>query len=249
MNKTHHALIGILAVGLVIVAIILASASKQTTVVSGQDVRSTISVSGRSEVTVNPDKAEIFVNIETLQRTAKESKDENARISKDVMDALKKAGIKKNNIETTLFSISPRYQFNRNAQKSELIGYIVTHVLKVTTTDLDKVGNYVDTAVDNGATRINTINFGLTDKKKKEVNGEAMIQASNAAKEKAEALATNLGVRLGNIASVSESSFDYIPFVTRQFAVAEAALDSVPTEISPQDVTVRATVNVAFEIK
>jgi len=122
--------------------------------------------------------------------------------------------------------------------------------LKIVTTDLDKVGNYVDTAVDNGATRINTINFGLTDKKKKEVNGEAMIIASDAAKEKAEALATNLGVRLGNIASVSESSFDYIPFVTRQFAVAEASVAAdVPTEISPQDVTVRATVNVAFEIK
>jgi uncharacterized protein YggE len=243
-------LIGILAVGLVIVALILALNSKQTTVVSGQDIRNTISVSGDSELTVDPNQAEIFVNIETLEETAKESKDENARISKDVTDALKKAGVKEKNIETTQFSISPRYQYNRNTQKSDLIGYAVTHVLKVTTTDLDKVGNYVDTAVDNGATRINTINFGLTDEKKKDTNGEAMIRASNAAREKAEALSTNLGVRLGNIASVSESNFNYIPFIARDFAVVEAAFDTgIPTEISPQSVTVRATVNVAFEIK
>jgi len=251
MEKTHHMLIGILSVGLILALLILALNSKQTTVVSGQDVRNIISVSGRSELTVEPDKAEIFVNVETQKKTAKEAKDENARVSKKVTDALKKAGIKKDNIETTQFRINPRYEYDRLKGKSEIIGYTVTHVLKVTTLDLDKVGTYIDTAVNNGANRINSVNFGLTKEKEKEINGEALIRASNVAREKAEALATNLGVRLGKIASVSESGFDFIPFVAREFAVAEAAVGAppIPTEISPQDVTVRATVNVAFEIK
>jgi uncharacterized protein len=248
MVLKQNALTIILAVGLIIALFILASGSSQTINVSPQDFRNTISVSGRSELTVDPDQAEIFVNIETLENTAKESKDENARVSENVRKALKKAGVKENNIETTQFRINPRYEYNRNTQKSDLTGYTVTHVLKITTLDLDKVGDYIDTAIDNGAARINSINFGLTDEKQIDMKGEAMIRASEEARGKAEALATNLEVRLGNVASVSESNFNYAPYVTRTVATAEAFDTGAPTEISPQSVTVSATVNVAFEI-
>ncbi len=248
VKKDRNILTIILLLGLILTLLILASNTKKTIVVSGQDVRNTISVSGSSELSVEPDKAEIYVNIETTKETAKEAKDENARVSKKVTDALKKAGIKRDDIETTQFRINPKYEYSR--AKSEFIGYTVTHVLKVTTTNIDKVGDFIDTAVDNGATRINSIGFTLTDKKQKEMKGEAMIRASQEAREKAEALATNLGVRLGKITSVSESSFNYIPFVSRSFAMAEAAIEApVATGISPEDVTIRATVNVAFEIK
>lgn len=248
--KNNNIFQGIVFIGLIIVIIVFASNSNQTTIVGGDSERNILSVSGRSELTVEPDKADIFVNIETLSKTAKNSKDENARISDDVRKALTKAGVKKNNIETTQFSINPSYRYDRSKGKSELIGYTVTNILKVTTEDIDTVGEYLDAAVDSGATRINSINFGLTKEKQKDVNGEAMIRASQVAREKAEALATNLGLRLGKVASVSESSFDYVPFVSRTFAVAEAAVAApVPTEISPQDITIRATVNVVFEIK
>ena len=248
MEKVHHILIGILSVGLVLALLIMVSNAKQTTVVSGQDVRDIISVSGSSELTVEPDKAEIYVNMETTKVTAKEAKDENARISKKVRDTLKKSGVKEDDMETAQFGISPRYEYDEIKRKSEIVGYTVTHVLKVATTQLDKVGDFIDIAVDNGADRIDSVSFSLTKEKQKEMKDEAMIRASQEAKGKAEALATSLGVRLGKVASVSESSFDYIPFVSRGFAVAEAKLEA-PTEISPQDVTVSATVNVAFEIK
>lgn len=248
MEKTYHILIGILSVGLVVALLILAFNAKQTTVVSGQDIRNTILVSGNSELTVEPDKAEIYVNIETIQKTAKEAKDENARVSKNVRDSLKRAGIKEEDFETAQFTISPRYEYDRVKETSELIGYIVTHVLKVTTTNLDKVGDFIDISVNNGANQINNVVFSLTKEKQKDVNGEAMIRASKVAKEKAEALATNLGVRLGKISSISESSFDYIPYISRGFAKAEIAEAPITTEISPQYVTIRAAVNIAYEI-
>src|SRR3989338_4028594 len=239
MEKAHHILIGILSAGLVLALLIMALNAKQTTVVSGQDARNTISVSGSSELAVEPDKAEIYVNIETSKFTAKEAKDENARVAKKVRDAIKKEGVKEEDMETVQFSISPRYEYDETKGKSEIVGYTATQILKVTTTKLDKAGDFIDIAVDNGADRIDSVSFSLTKEKQKEMKGEAMIRASQEAKEKAEALATSLGVRLGKAASVSESSFDYIPFVSRGFAVAEAKLE-MPTEISPQDVTVRA---------
>ena len=116
--------------------------------------------------------------------------------------ALKKEGVKDKDIETSQFSIYPRYEYEEvveiNLRKSNQIlsGYEVVNVLKVTTQDLEKAGKLIDAAVDAGANDIERVTFGLTKEKEKEVKQQAMNLASNDAKEKAVALATNLGVAL-----------------------------------------------------
>ena len=250
MEKGNY-LTTILVVGLVIVAIILASNIKTS---GAQEEKNKLSVSGTSTLTVDPNKAEIYVKVVTLEKTAQESKNKNSQISSNVIKALKKEGVKDKDIETSQFSIYPKYEYEEvtevNLRKSNqiLIGYEVVNVLKVTTQDLEKVGRLIDAAVDAGANDIERITFGLTKEREKDIKQQAMVLASNDAKEKAVALATNSGVALLKPVSISESSFYYQPFEFRGALMEKAAPSAAETVINPQKLDVSASIQLVYEI-
>jgi len=244
--KDRNGPLWVLTIGLVIVALILAT--KLKTVSVSQEIyglRDTISVSGQSYVTVDTDKAEIYVAVVTEGDSALEVQQENAELTNDVIDALKSKGIKKDDIETYRYELYPRRSYE--GPGPEIIGYELTHTLKVTTEKIDDVGVFVDAAVLAGANRVERVVFGLTKERQEEVMNEALVMASDNAEEKAGALADNLGVELGKVISVSESQTVYRPFdYYPGLKVAEVAAE--PTQISPQDVEVSAYVSLVFEI-
>lgn len=252
-KKTDNNLVTILAVGLVIVALVLAFSSRSTVNVasSGQLQKNTVSVSGQAEMSVDPDQAELYVKIETTKTTAKPAKDENSETSEAVESALRKQGVKKEDIETHRYSIRPNYRYDRDDGQSHLTGYTVTNVLKVTTNDMEDIGDIIDAAVDAGANGFEQITFGLSDEKQKDVNAAVLLKASDEAKDKAESLAKNLDVSLGKLSSISESNFYYAPYAYPMADVEQAVMAGAKAAVSinPQDVTVRATVNLAYEIE
>ncbi|MBI2657157.1 SIMPL domain-containing protein [Candidatus Woesearchaeota archaeon] len=253
MEKNY--LTSILGIGLIVVALLLAFNTKSDVIVDQNGLqRNTVSVSGTSSLTVDPNKAEIYVKVVTLEKTAQDAKNKNGQISKQVMDALKKEVVKDKDIETSQFNIYPRYEYEeiitpdfRVPSKQVLIGYEVTNVLKVTTLDLEKVGRLVDVSVDNGANDIESVVFGLTKEREKEVKQQAMVAASNDAREKAIALATNVGVTLLKPITVSESSFYFMPYASRGVMMEKA--DAAPTIINPQKLDISANVQLVYEIK
>lgn len=252
--KKDNTLVNILAVGIVIIALVLAFGSKSSVNISGsgQAQQNTISVSGQAEMTVDSDQAELYVKIETTKTTAQEAKDENSETSESVESALRREGVKKEEIETSRYSIHPKYDYNRVTGKSTLVGYTVTNVLKVTTNDMDNIGELIDAAVDAGANGFDQISFGLSEEKQEDVNAAVLLKASDEAAAKAKSLAKNLNVNLGKLSSITESNFYYAPYRYAMADVEEAVFAKgapVPTSISPQDVTVRATVSLAYEIE
>jgi len=249
MERNNNTLMIVFIAGIVLISVILVLNQGETKIVNvGQDQQNTISVSGNAKLEVEPDQVEVYVNIETSALSAEEAKNENSRISDNVMEALKKEGVKDDEIETTSFRISPRYTYDRNKGESILQGYTASNVLKITTKEIDDAGNIIDTAVESGANNIQSVNFGLSKERQKEVSGEALVRAAEVARDKAESLANSLGVNLGKIVAIQESNFDFVPFVAvrADFAVAESQAD---TEIVPGKVDVSARVTVAYEIR
>lgn len=244
MKKENNRVLVILVLGLVVTSIILASnANKGTTTPQVN----TLSASGTAQLTVAPDKAEVYIKIETIEETATESKDKNAEITDDVIKALKRKGVRKDDIETSRFDLFRKQEWNDRTRKTEFVGYQLTHVLKVTTEKLDDVGKFIDVSVDAGANGIERVSFGLTDDREKEVREEALVKASSLAKEKAKALAASLSVRLIEITSVSESGFSVVPYTF--FPRAELAVEEASTSIQPQNVEISASVNLAYKIR
>ena len=207
----------------------------------------TINVAGQSEFKYKPDQAEVWIGISIVKVTAEDAQSEANIVINDIIDGLRYKGITEDDISTEQLSL---YEERRwEGGKSTVVGWRATQTLKVKTTDLSKVGTIVDVAVNNGANRINNINFGLSPALEAEYKKQALAEATKNAREKAETLAESLGVKLGDIKSVSESNYYYRPYAytmekaVGMDAVAEAA------QILPQDVTVTGNVNIIYKIK
>jgi len=245
-----HTLSIIFIAGIILIALILVLNSGQTKIITtGGDQKNAITVSGNANLEVEPDQAEIFVRIETSSESAEDAKDENARISDKVTKALKKEGVRDKDIETVSFSINPEYRYERNTGKNILEGYTASNLLKVTTKDVDNVGKIIDVAVDNGANSIQNVRFGLSKELQKEVSGQALIRAAEVAKDKAESLASSLGVSIGKIISIQESNFNFVTYDYAPRVEALTAEAKAPTEIIPGKVDVSAIVSLSYEIK
>ncbi len=207
-----------------------------------------ISATGDATLEVMPDEAEIRISMETKAKTAKAAQDENSKTMSTVQGALKQAGIAEDNIESVRYNIYPIRQWNPKTQRQEDSGFRAEHVIKITTNELDKVGTFIQVAVDAGANSVEGVNFTLSKELKSQVRTKALKQACQSAKEKAQAIADGLGVGLGDLLSVSESSFGWSP-IRRSFAREEIAMiATTPPPIEPEQVTVTAKVNVSYRI-
>jgi uncharacterized protein YggE len=231
--------------GVLILAIILAIGAINR---PNQYMDKTISVSGEYTKSVAPNEAKIFIQIQTLNMDAAKSKNENAKLSNEAIAALKDAGVKDSEIETATFTITRKEDWNQKDQENDFKGYQVTNVLKLTTANLDKVGDYIDAAVNNGANGINQVIFDLSEERQNEVKSQALAAASQNAKVKADAISKSLNIKLGKIKTVSESIY-YQPYNYYAYDMKAAGASESATSISPQNVDVGANVNVAYGIR
>ncbi|MBD3155851.1 MAG: DUF541 domain-containing protein [Candidatus Aenigmarchaeota archaeon] len=207
-----------------------------------------IQVTGQSILSVDPNKAEIILGVETQEDTALESQQTNAEIMENVMSALRANGINKDDIKTYQYSVQPIRNWRSEENYYEVISYKTTQMIKVKTTDLENVGKVIDAAASAGANRFQGVSFGLTDEKQSEYRTEALKEASKNAESKANSIADGLGVKLDGVLRASESSY-YQPVYrsyTMEAAVSGEAKD-ITTEISPGMIEVSATVSVSYE--
>lgn len=218
--------------------------------VLNQEQQDTLTVSGSANVFVDPNQAEVFIRVETRDPDAKQAQAKNRTKSNAVMNALKNAGVSEKDLEHTQYRLQRLNEYNRETGKTEFKGYQHVNVMKLTTEDLDQVGTYIDAAVEAGANGIDAVAFGLTRERKAEVRSDALNQASQEAKSKADTLATSLGVSLDRPLRISESNFHYQPHrATMEMAQAKQGGGGTPdTQVSPEKVNVSASVSVNYRI-
>ena len=152
--KDRDNLLSIVAIGVVLIAVILAVGQ-----FVGEGTESVVSVTGSASVSVMPDKADIFVKIVSLEDNAAKAQSVNAEITNRVIAALKGAGVKEEDIETSSFRLYQKQKWNEEEKTYETVGYEVTHILKVETLNVEEVGDLVDTAVEAGANGVDRISF------------------------------------------------------------------------------------------
>jgi uncharacterized protein YggE len=169
-----------------------------------------------------------------------------------VQSALKRAGIASKDIETDQYNLYPWSEWDPDEHKQREMGFRVYHTLKVKTTDLDKVGDFVGAAVDAGATGVQGVSFGLSEKQEQEVRKTALQDAANNAQAKAKTMADGLGVNLGELLSVTESSFNYGPVFRADMEAMSMKAGGMPEAappIEPEQIEVRAQVSVSYRIQ
>lgn len=170
------------------------------TEVSNENV---ITVRGEGTIKVKPDIAYITMGVRTENKDAKIAQTNNAEKMDSVIAALKNMGIEEKDIQTSNYSIYPQYDYeSKNGEK--IIGYTVNNSVKITVRDILKVGSVFDIGIEQGANVSNGIQFSVSNTEK--YYHEALKQAVNNAKGKADALAGAIGVTITNPITVVEQS-------------------------------------------
>lgn len=205
----------------------------------------TVSTTSSYTLTVEPDEATIYIAIETLKNSADESKNENSRITNSVLVSLYEI-VGKENIETSQFSIYPEYDWT-NGQK--LKGYKTNNQLKVKISNFDLIGKIVDVSTKAGATGINSINFELTEEKQAFYKQEALTKAAEESKQKAQAIVSGIGSKLGKVVSIQENEYYYRPYPLYTKGSGIELDQVVSTEILPTNLEVTASVTLTYSVK
>lgn len=212
--------------------------------------KNTLTVSGTGVASVSPDRVKIQMSVVTEGETAELASTNNSERFNVLLTKLIEAGIPKNQIETTQYSIQPIYDYSEK-RPPMLIGYRTVHSVTVTAISsesdgLGKIGGkIIDLVVAAGVNQIDNIQFTTSDEKIKTLRSDALKEAVLDAKKKADVLTATLGVTIVNIHQVTESS--YIP-QPRFYAGVEAGAAKAATELVPGELKVTATVMIVYEI-
>jgi uncharacterized protein YggE len=224
-------------------ALLFGGASKQSNS-SGQLVN-TISVSSTGEVTVLPDVGYISLGIETKDADVKEAEEDNSKIMNSIMEALKEFDIADEDIKTVGYNIYPQYE-EYNDEKPT--AYAVYNTIEVTVKNLEDMSDIIDAAINAGANRTNSIRFDVLDRE--ESYNEALKNAVENARGRAEVLADASGLKIVGVVTVNEgsSSSQYYYADTLSYAKAESADGGYSPSISSGDMEISASVSVTFEV-
>lgn len=203
----------------------------------------TLSVSGTGSVTADPDSAVVRFAVVVTADTASAVRELAAQRADGVREALAAAGVADEDLHTTAFSLSPRYDHGREERR--LVGYTAVHAFEVTVPDVGEAGAVVDAAVAGGADRVDGVRFTLAEETREALRADAVAAAVADARADADAAADAAGVDLAGVHSMTVGSVGYVPVDARY---TEAAADGTPTTFSPGPVTVTATVSVRYAL-
>ncbi|WOR13914.1 SIMPL domain-containing protein [Hyphomonas sp. FCG-A18] len=205
----------------------------------------TLNISAEGQVMRAPDIAFLSAGVTSEAETAKQAMADNRSAMNGVFDALASAGVDRRDMQTSNFSLNPRYDYsNRDGQPPRLIGYTASNQLSVKVRDLDDLGETMDALVEAGGNTFNGLRFALDDDRA--AKDEARRIAMNAAIARAELYAAASGYEVARIVTLSESG-GYQP-QPMMMARAEMAMDK-STPIASGEVGYSMTVNVTFELR
>lgn len=205
-----------------------------------------ISVTGTAEINLPPDEVTLTLGIDAHDKELAIAKSKHDTRAKKVISLAASAGVDAKDISTSMLSMRPDYS---EEKVPRLLGYEVSQTIVITLKDLSKYESLMTKLLNAGVNRVNGVSFRFGDPRK--VREEARTKALHAAKEKAVAMAAELGQNVGKPLEIDEDP-DYGALDGRANAISpfigglpEA---SSPT-VAPGEVAVRASVHVRFELE
>jgi len=239
----------LLAIGLALVlAIVGLSGCNQGGSLEGiiSNQQEGIWVTGQGKATAVPDILTLSLGIEAQAESIAEAQSQATEAMNQVMTALTDNGVAERDIQTQYFSIRQLTKWDREKEEETVIGYEVTNMVTAKIREIDKAGSIIDAVVEAGGdlTRINSLSFSIDDPTA--YYEEAREKAMADVKAKAEQLADLAGVTLGKPTYISEGA--QIPPPIYQRVIYEEAAPAAPTPISPGEMEISLTVQVAYAI-
>ena len=185
---------------------------------------SEITVNGTGEVLIPADTAVVSLGVSATDREVLKAQKQANQAIADIREALVKAGVKEEDINTDYINIYAMYDYSEGAEV--LKGYNANSTLAIRVTDIEAVGE-VDTT---------------------EAEAKAMKKAVEDAKDKAEVLAEASGLEIRGIEEIVEGgTYSYDRGMMNNFAKATAEDAAAGTVVQAAKLSVTSTITIKFK--
>ena len=200
---------------------------------------STLEITGRAAVIVEPDTATIAFTVESNARQAANAVAENARKTEAILKALRAVMGDDDKLQTASISLQPVYEKDDRLRPS---GYRVSNRVSLETRRMDQIGAFIDEAAAAGAGKISNLQFSTS--KEAVHRTEAAVRAVAQARADARQLARAADATLGRVLKMR-----YAPQGAPGVFYEKAALAMARTPVEIGDLAIEAEVVMVFELQ
>jgi uncharacterized protein YggE len=210
-----------------------------------------ISVSGQAEVKVAPDEAVFNIEVKNINKDLLAAKNLNDEVVRKILALARTYKIEPQNVQTDYINVEPEYEEEEVNEKTRrvFVGYDVSKTVVVRLRDLSRFEELFSDLLKAGVTRIRSVEFRTTELRKHKDQARAM--AIRAAREKAVALAQEIGQGVGLAFSITEEDTESRrdnasnnSFLT----VGSGIMSGSESTFAPGLISIRAQVSVSFRL-
>ena len=225
-----------------------------------------ITVTGDAEVRVVPDEVILTLGVQTWDENLQVAKRQNDAIVTRVLALVADHGVDPQHVQTSYIGIEPRYR-NGYHEESDFIGFFVHKTIVITLRDLTKFEDLLAASLESGVNYVHGIQFRTTELREHRDSARALRSTASAAvaiqaaREKAVALAGELGHTIGDPQSIREEQSGWWSSYNAwwgsrwgagmaQNVIQEVGAGAIAGEgsVAPGQISVNARVSVTFEL-
>ena len=204
-----------------------------------------ISVDAEGKVVATPDLARLPLELETQAATAGAAGQENAKQADAMLKALKPVLGPEDKLRTLGYRLMPVHSYKDKSSPPEIKGYRAVNQLEVKVLDVPRLGTVIDTALKNGATRVNGPFWSHS--RLEELQRQAAVNALERARRLAEALAQAAGLKIKGVDKISTEIRIIAPRGAGEpYLMAKAGSPASPTPIEVGEEEIKAHLQAVF---
>lgn len=206
----------------------------------------TVVVRGVGRASARPDRAVLVFDLSHTAATPQQALQEVSARTAALVQVLRDRGVGEADWTTAGVTVQPAYEWRREEQV--FLGQRAANRLQVTIRDAALVGPLLSDAVDLASARVGGPQWVVDQANPAHL--EACRLAALDARQRAEAYAAGLGLALGPVMLVDETSPDVPRPMPRAMMMAAPAMadDSAPIEVNAGELEVAADVRVTFSL-
>lgn len=193
----------------------------------------TMTLSGQGQVYASPDTAVIRLGTQTAGSNLMSIQSSNANTMQSILQMLQRMGV--TDVKTYQYSIDKVYDYEDGKQIDR--GYSVRNIFEIRTTNLEMVGNIIDSSVTAGANVVELITFDVSNRELYYQQALNMAVLNAIQKSKSIAMNLSLGSNPVLVRIIENSSLPVQPF-QREIAYS--------TPIVPGNLKIEAFVTTEF---
>lgn len=209
-----------------------------------------LAVVGVGKVDIVPDTASVDLGIVINDaKTIDEAQSKINTVNNAIIENVRGLGIEKGDIKTSNYSIVPNYDYSK-VGTGVINGYNGNTTVTIKVKDTTKLPQVIEAGTKAGANQVMGTNYSVD--KPEKYQEQARQKAIDNAKEQAQKLAAQLGIRLGKVTNIVEStnSPGPLPILYSKEAMGMGGGTNAPVpDLQPGTQTITSTVTLYFEKK